>query len=70
MSRYLSRDVPSELDRWLFDAQRPNESTSSEEISFSGDVYDGNNIAVWRRQYWSTKSVLELGAGLGKCEEA
>ena len=69
MSRYLSQDTPSELDRWLFNQQKltpANESLLSGEVAFPGDD-DDHDIADWRRHFWSKKSVLELGAGLGEC---
>jgi hypothetical protein len=70
LSRYLSCEIPSELDYWFSTTfsdtplvQKENEdllesSASNKEIEI--------DISSWRQKFWSTKSVLELGAGLGK----
>lgn len=55
LSRYLSAELTTELDRWLFS-----------ELDFPGDERTIGGIDDWRRMFWSSKSVLELGAGLGE----
>lgn len=66
LSRYLSQEVPTQLDQWLCNGMDLGDSLPLDEgVAF--EKCEFGDIASWRKGFWSNQSVLELGAGLGKC---